>query len=617
MKKIHYSLFIIFLYFFANTAISQNILNRVEPANWWTGMKDNNLQLLVYGENISEYQANINDKNIQIVRQNKTENPNYLFIDVLINPNTPSGKYEIIFSQNNKKKTSFFYEIKQRETGSKDRTGFNNSDAIYLLMPDRFANGNLQNDNIKGMPDLCNRKDPDARHGGDIAGISDKLDYLKNLGLTAIWISPLLENNMKKYSYHGYATTDFYKVDPRFGTNEDYKNLINSCHKKGLKVIMDMIFNHCGIEHWWIKDLPSKDWIHQFPTFTRSNYRSETIMDPYASTYDKELMSNGWFDTSMPDLNQENPYLATYLIQNSIWWIEYSGINGIRMDTYPYSDQTFMTKWMERINTEYPYFNIVGETWLQRESHTAWFQADAFPNIKKTSNLRCVTDFPMQSALTAAFNESDGWSEGLARLYYVLSQDFLYPNPQNIVIFPDNHDVSRYFSSINQDFEKWKMAMAFLTTTRGIPMIYYGTEILMSGNKDQGDGKLREDFPGGWTDDKTTAFTKEGRTDIQNQAYNYLQNLLNFRKEHKALHNGKLKHYFPTDGTYVYFRFNENENIMIVMNNNNKDVIIDLGRYRESVKNAKTGIDLINHKEITIENTLTISKKSVLILDLK
>ncbi|MFZ4412780.1 MAG: glycoside hydrolase family 13 protein [Bacteroidales bacterium] len=617
MKKLHLSILISIFYFVTFYSNAQTIIRRVEPSNWWTGMADNKLQLLIYGVGISSYQASIKDTNLKIISQNKLESPNYLFIDLEINLTMPPGKFEIKLSLNNQFKTSFFYELKQREVGSANRLGFSNADAIYLLMPDRFANGNPKNDNITGMPDIFNRNDPDARHGGDISGITHHLDYIKDLGTTAIWISPVLENNMKKYSYHGYATTDFYKVDARFGSNEEYKNLIQVSHQKGLKVIMDMIFNHCGLDHWWIKDLPSQDWIHQFSKFTRSNYRSETLMDPYASTIDKTLMSDGWFDTSMPDLNQKNPYLATYLIQNSIWWIEYSGINGIRMDTYPYSDQVFMSKWMESINREYPNFNVVGETWLQRESHTAWFQAGAYSNSKKTSNLKCVTDFPMQSALCSAFNENDGWSEGLARFYYVLAQDFLYPNPQNIVIFADNHDVSRYFSSINQDFEKWKMAMAFLTTCRGIPMIYYGTEILMAGRKDQGDGKIREDFPGGWVEDHQNAFNKEGRTAIQNQAIDYLQVLLNFRKKHPALQNGKLKHYFPTDGTYVYFRYNENENIMVVMNNNNKAITLDLERFQESLNNSKTALDIINQKEIKITKSLTINKKSVLILDLK
>jgi glycosidase len=422
---------------------------------------------------------------------------------------------------------------------------------------------------------------------------------------------------MPKYSYHGYATTDFYKVDPRYGSNEEYKNLIELSHNKGMKVIMDMIFNHCGLNHWWIKDLPSKDWIHQFEKFTRTNYRSETIMDPYASNIDKKLFSDAWFDTSMPDLNQKNPFLANYLIQNSIWWIEYSGIDGIRMDTYPYSDQNFMKNWMHRINTEYPEFNVVGETWLQKESHTAWFQTDAFPNKKDNTNLKYVTDFPLQSAMINAFNENEGWSEGLARLYYVLAQDFLYADASKTITFADNHDLSRYFSSINQDLDEWKMAMGFMLTTRGIPMIFYGTEILMTGTKDQGDGFIRKDFPGGWKGDLTDAFNKEGRTDIQNQAFDYLQKLLIYRQNHKALHNGKLTHYFPTDGTYVYFRTNENENLMIIMNNNNLDINLDLARYQESIKNSKSGIDIISNKVISIDKSLIINKKSILILELK
>lgn len=614
MNKLIFTYFLVIAGF---VSFSQNIIKKVEPSNWWIGMNENKLQLLIYGTNIAALKAVSENNDFKITNQHITENPNYLFLDIEISNDAKAAKYEIKFLNDKKVKAKYLYELKERNSVSKNRIGFDNSDAIYLLMPDRFANGNIANDNIKGMPDSLNRKDKDARHGGDIQGIVNNIDYIKNLGMTAIWVCPLLENNMPKYSYHGYATTDFYKVDPRYGTNEEYKNMITQCHQKGMKVIMDMIFNHCGLNHWWINDLPSKDWIHQFEKFTRTNYRSETIMDPYASDFDKKLFSDAWFDTSMPDLNQKNPFLANYLIQNSIWWIEYSGIDGIRMDTYPYSDQNFMKNWMHRINTEYPFFNVVGETWLQRESHTAWFQTDSYPNKKENTNLKYVTDFPLQSAMINAFNENDGWSEGLARLYYVLAQDFMYSDAFKTITFADNHDVSRYFSSINEDLDEWKMAMGFMLTTRGIPMIFYGTEILMTGTKDQGDGFIRKDFPGGWKDDKINAFSKEGRTDKENTAFDYLQKLLHYRQNHKALHNGKLTHYFPTDGTYVYFRNTENENIMIIMNNNSKDINLDLTRYQESIKNAKSGIDIITNKEIIFDNTLNINKKSILILELK
>jgi glycosidase len=413
----------------------------------------------------------------------------------------------------------------EREEGASERKGFDKTDVVYLIMPDRFANGDPSNDDMPGMLEKADRNNTDGRHGGDIKGISSHLDYIADLGVSAIWMNPLLENNNPEYSYHGYAITDFYNVDARFGTNEDYVNLVKSSHEKGLKVIMDMVFNHASIYNWLIEDLPSEDWIHQFSEYTRSNFRGSTIMDPHASDYDREKFLTGWFDHHMADLNQKNKLFANYLIQNSVWWIEYSGIDGIRIDTQPYSCKEFVTEWSSRVFQEYPEFNVVGEAWQQKESITAYFQKDAPNRDGYNSGIPSVTDFPMYFAMSKAFNERDGWTEGLAQIYYVLAQDFLYAAPEENLIFCDNHDLDRIYSSLGKNFSKWEMAMATLMTMRGIPMIYYGTEILMTGNAGDGHGFIRKDFPGGWPDDKTDAFTKEGRSKQQNEAFSFLQNL--------------------------------------------------------------------------------------------
>lgn len=485
-------------------------------------------------------------------------------------------------------------------------------------MPDRFSNGNPTNDNIKGMPEQASRSNPDGRHGGDIEGITNHLDYIKQLGVTALWINPLLENNMPKYSYHGYAITNFYKVDARFGSHADYKNLTKLAHKDGLKMIQDMVFNHCASKHWWMEDLPSKDWINQFPKFTRSNYRSETLMDPHGSQYDKNLMSRGWFDKSMPDLNQKNPFLATYLIQNSIWWIESIGLDGIRMDTYPYADQDFMTNWVKAIHKEYPHFTIVGETWMQSEAQTAWFQDNAFTKKNKAS-LQSLTDFPLCYAINGALNEDDGWTTGVAKMYMTLSKDYLYRCPDSNLIFLDNHDLSRFASNIDSDINKYKMGVGILATMRGIPMIYYGTEIMMAGKKEDGDGGLREDFPGGWIGDTVDVFNNKNLSKQATEALTFFKFLYQYRKKSKALQLGSLTQYIPEDGIYIYFRdykgdSNNGEIIMVIINNNNHSKSIDFERYKESFKGRNMGEDIFTNSKQPLDKPFTVEEKSITIL---
>ena len=592
-------------------------LIKVEPPFWWTGMEVQELQLLVYGNNISENTVEINYPGVKFSEVIKTENPNYLFLNLMISRKAKTGKFQIIFKKKNKKVLSYGYELKERKPGSKEREGFNSSDVIYLIMPDRFSNGNPENDNMPGMLEKANRKDPNGRHGGDIKGIDNHIDYFKDLGVTALWINPVFENNMPKYSYHGYSITDFYKVDPRFGSNEDYKKLVDDCHKKGIKMIKDMVFNHCGSGHWWMKDLPQQDWIHQFPEFTRTNYNAAIATDPYASEYDKNKFLNGWFDVTMPDLNQKNKLLANYLIQNSIWWIEYAGLDGIRMDTYPFSDKEFLADWMNRINKEYPNFNVVGECWISSASGIAYWQKDVVNKDSYKSPLKSVFDFPLMFAIGQAFTENNTWDKGIVKLYNALGQDFNYENTNNIVVFADNHDTERFFSTIDKDYNDFKNAMTFLLTTRGIPLIYYGTEILMTGHKNFGDGDIRKDFPGGWIGDKNNAFTDAGRNLQQNDAFNFVKKLLNYRKNNKALQTGKLVHFIPENGVYVYFRYNDENAVMVIISNNDELIKLNTGRYSEILKKFSTGTNILNGQKIDDLGNISISPKSSMVVELR
>lgn len=591
-------------------------LKRVEPPFWWEGMKQNKLQLMVYGPLISETEPVINHDGITLKQITLVESPNYIFIDLELDPSLEAGTFDIKFMLGEKVQATYHYELKERKKDPGLYQGFDNSDVIYLLMPDRFANGNPANDDMAGMLDIADRSNPNGRHGGDIKGIANHLDYLKDLGITALWINPLLENNMPSYSYHGYAMTDFYKVDPRFGSNDDYKQLVDKAHKKGLKVIMDMVFNHCGTGYFWKDDLPMGDWYNQWPEFTRSNYRGGVVTDPYRSAYDYNRMVRGWFDVSMADLNQENELLANFIIQNSIWWIEYAGLDGIRQDTYPYPFQEFMAKWMERILLEYPDFNVVGEVWLSYPQAVAyWMQnqrnADAYQ-----SKLTNVFDFPLMYAISKAFNEEEGWSTGTASLYEVLTQDYVYEDPMQLVVFADNHDGDRLFTKLKEDLDKYKLSMAYLLTIRGIPQIYYGTEILMTGEEHMGHGFIRKDFPGGWQDDPRNAFTPQGRSAEQNDAFNFLRTLLNWRKTNQAVQSGKLTHYIPEEGIYTYFRYTDDAAVMVMLNNTNENKTISLKRFSEHLKGFTGGYNVLTRQPFSGLESISIAAKSPLVVEL-
>jgi glycosidase len=599
---------------FAAKNVEKPMLERIEPSFWWVGFKNHDLQLLVHGDQISTTKPVLKYDGVVLESVVSVENPNYLFLNLKLADNTLPGKFDIQFMLKDKVILTYTYELKAREAGSANRIGFNSSDVLYLIMPDRFANGDPTNDSKPEMADKLNRADQYGRHGGDIKGMHDHLDYVA--GYTALWLNPVLENDMPHASYHGYATTDFYRVDRRYGSNEDYRQLAIAAKKKGVKMIMDMIFNHCGTGHWWMKDLPTSDWLNG-DAKTITNHRKSVQQDPYGSQADKDEFHNGWFVPSMPDLNQKNPYLARYLIQNSIWWIEFVGLSGIRMDTYPYPDPNMMAEWTREVMIEYPDFNIVGEEWNTNQVQVAYWQKGKVNPDGYRSYMRSLMDFPLQDGIVKAFSEKEGWSEGINRLYDILALDFIYPDPKNLVVFADNHDTERFFTAIREDFSKYKMAMAYLMTIRGIPQIYYGSDILITGRKSDGDGNLRKDFPGGWAGDKVNAFTGEGLTAQQKDAQQYLKKLITWRKGKDVIHNGKMLHYLPKEGVYAFFRYNEKENIMVIFNNSAEEKPFKNAHYNEGLKGATKGYDVVSGKNIDDLSNLKLSAFSAMILELK
>lgn len=613
--KIRALLFVLFLAIGFQATAKKINLDRVEPPFWWTGMEVPELQLLVHGENISSTRPHIDYPGVVMESVAMVKNPNYLFIDLIISNDAVPGKFDIEFKEGTKTVETYTYELLAREPGSAQRKGFDESDIIYLVFPDRFVNGDPSNDSHPQMLEKSDPTNPDSRFGGDLQGVMDKLDYMEDLGVTALWLNPILENNQEAYSYHGYAISDFYRVDPRMGSNADYKKLNNMLHERGMKAVMDMVFNHCGSGHWWMDDLPTEDWINQWPEYTRSNFRGSVVFDPYASGYDTEQFHKGWFDINMPDLNQRNEFLMNYLTQNSIWWIEYSGLDGIRMDTYPYPFKEPMARWAKRITTEYPNFSIVGEAWLSTASQVAPWEATPGVETGYSSHLPYVFDFPMYDAFGQAFNEDGtGWSSGMMKLYDVLTQDFLYGEEVSVVVFPDNHDGDRLFSKVKENLGSQKLAITFLLTTRGVPQIYYGTEILMTGAGQH--GKMRKMFPGGSPDHESDKFTESGRTEAEQDMFEHLTTLTKWRNNNKVIHTGKLKHFIPENNMYVYFRYNDNDLVMVVLNNKNEDQQLQASRFAEVIDGISSGKNILDGETYNLNN-LTIPAKSSMVLELK
>jgi neopullulanase len=613
MRKLY--LFIIGIAFSIST-FALNI-DRVEPTFWWVGMKNPTVQLMVHGEGITLSEITLNYPGVKIKTISRLENPNYVFIDLVISPEAKAGSFPIQFRKSKKEVVSYNYELKNREPNSASRKGFDGSDVIYLITPDRFVNGNPANDAVAGMKELPNRTNMNGRHGGDIQGIKNSLDYLSKLGFTSVWLNPVLENNMTQVSYHGYSTTDFYKVDARYGTNEEYRELGKAVHQKGMKMMMDMIFNHIGSEHWWMDDMPSSDWLNYYPEYKITSHRRTVNQDPYASESDKRLMADGWFVPSMPDLNQRNPFVSNYLIQNSIWWTEFLGLDGIRMDTYPYPDKFAMADWTKRIMDEYPDFYIVGEEWTTNPAVVSYWQKGKINQDGYVSYLPGLMDFPLNNAVVQSLKNPESWGGGLVTLYEALANDFLYADPDKLVIFPDNHDMSRFYTQLGENFDLLKMGIAYYATTRGIPQIFYGTEILMSNPGTEEHGVIRSDFPGGWNGDQVNAFTGAGLTTQQKQAQDFFSKILNWRKTSEVIHSGKLKHFAPEDGVYVYFRYNQNQKVMVVMNKNSQEKTIETNRFSEIIANCTSGKEVISGTTITDLKNLKVPAMSAMIIELK
>ncbi|MGJ8591001.1 MAG: glycoside hydrolase family 13 protein [Aquaticitalea sp.] len=605
------------------TGFSQ--IDRMEPPNWWVDFKNSELQLLVKHDHIGDAQPEISYPGVTIKKVSKGDSPNYLFIDLAIAETTKAGSFDVVFRFENGKELIQSYELKSREKTANDYVGFDSSDVIYLITPDRFANGNPGNDTFDSLKEkTINRTDDYARHGGDIKGITNHLDYIHDMGFTAIWPSPVLTNDMSRASYHGYAMTDFYEVDPRFGTLADYRDLADKARGKGIKLIMDQVANHCGSEHWWMKDLPFKDWVNYQEEYknkkelTTSNHRRTSHQDRYASDYDKELLSNGWFVPTMPDLNQRNPFMAKYIIQNSIWWVETLGLGGIRQDTYPYSDKSFMADWAGAIMNEYPKFTIVGEEWSYNPLLIGYWQQGANNRDGYKSNLRSTMDFAMQRLIIEALTEEELWDTGLVKIYEGLANDFHYASPKDIMIFPDNHDMSRIFTQLNENVTDTKAALSYLLMLPRIPQIYYGTEILMNDTAKPGDhGLIRTDFPGGWEGDSVNAFTGEGLSETQIDMQIYLKKLLNYRKESKAIHEGTTIHFAPDDGIYMLFRVFDDETVIHIINKNDTPIELDVARFSELNLKGREVRNIISNESFVWGEIFLLTHKGSIILTTK
>ena len=606
-------------------------IDHIEPANWFTGMKNPCLQLMVYGKDIRQAEVTTDYPGVTIDSLVRLDSPNYLLVYLNLKGAQP-GVMTLDF-KNGKQKKSVCYELKQREKPGFQREGFSNADVLYMLMPDRFASGSDANDQIKGMNTYVNdRTQPSLRHGGDLEGLRQHLDYFVELGVTALWLTPVLENNSPDHNgfstYHGYATTDYYKVDPRFGTNDEYRRLVDEAHQHGLKVVMDMIFNHCGFDHPWVKDMPSKDWFNlsdwlkesngtSNPTgtsFLQTSYKLTPVVDPYASEVDKRETVEGWFVTTMPDLNQRNQHVMTYLIQNSMWWIETVGIDGIRMDTYPYADAHAMAKWMRTLDQEYPNFNTVGETWVTEPAYTATWQKNS-KLASENSFLKTVMDFSFFDKINMAKNEeTDGWWNGYNRIYNSLVYDYLYPNPSSVMAFIENHDTDRFLGN-GTDTLALKQAMALLLTINRTPQLYYGTEVLMNGTKEVTDGNVRKDFPGGFKGDKSNAFTREGRTKAQNAMFDWCSRLLHWRQGNDVVVKGKQTQFIPWKGVYVIARQYQGKTVMTILNGTSKAAQFEVARYAEIIGNVTTATDVITKRHVRIDKDVNLRPRQTLVLE--
>ena len=625
MKRIILSLSLILCVMTIRAAVK---IDRIDPANWFVGMKNTSLQLMVYGENIRQADVTTDYDGVKIDSIVRLDSPNYLLVYLNLEGVKP-GEMTLNF-KNGKAVKKVKYELKAREKRGEERMGFTNADVLYMLMPDRFADGNPDNNDIKGMnPYKTDRSQPSLRQGGDLEGIRRHLDYFKELGVTALWFTPVLENNSPGGSYHGYATTDYYRVDPRFGTNDEYRRLTDEAHAKGLKIVMDMIFNHCGFEHPWIKDMPSKDWLNTPEwlydrkdktkaevnrKYMQTTYKLTPTVDPYASAIDLKETVDGWFVPSMPDLNQRNPHVIRYLIQNSIWWIETVGIDGIRMDTYPYADADAMALWMKTIDEEYPNFNVVGETWVSDPPYTAAWQKDSKIS-QRNSYLKTVMDFSFHAKINQAkYENTDGSGNGMNRIYENFVYDYLYPNPSSVMAFVENHDTDRFLGN-GRDTTALKQAMAILLTVKRIPQLYYGTEILMNGTKEKTDSYVRKDFPGGFPGDDHNAFTAGGRTPEENAMFTWLSRLLHWRQGNDVITKGSQTQFIPYNGVYVIARRYNGRTVMTVVNGTGRTTVFAVKRYAEVIGHNTEAKDVLTDRTVSLTDDTQLEPRKVMILE--
>ncbi len=603
---------------FLMLSVAFSAIKRVEPAFWWAGMKDPFLQVLIHGDSIGGAEVRLSGTQITVERIERVENDNFLFVYLDTGRAVAGERFKIILERNNTVIEEIDYELKERLGDSRPIKGFDNSDVMYLITPDRFANGDPSNDSVPGMRETAvDRNEPYGRHGGDLQGIIDNLDYLAELGITAIWLNPILENDMPESSYHGYAITDYYKVDPRYGTNEQYLDLADKARERGIKIVMDVVFNHSGVEHWWMKDMPSSDWINFYPDYQVTNHNRTTHQDPYAAQSDADLMTQGWFVPSMPDLNLRNPLMKDYLIQNSIWWIEYLGLGGFRQDTYPYPDKHAMAEWCERVMHEYPDFNITGEEWSLNPSVLAYWQDGKENADGYDGNLPSLLDFPVQDSLERALKEEETWGTGWRTLYETLGTDHVYPDPFNNVIFLGNHDKPRFYMEVGKSLNAYKNGLAFILTSRGIPHLYYGDEILMTHDESDGHGHIRNDFPGGWAGDEVNGFTGVGLASDEMNALHFTRTLLNWRKGNLAVQEGSLMHFAPEDAVYVYFRTYEDQKVMVALNKNTEPYFLKVDRFEAAIGDATVARDVVRGFEVSLADMITLTPGEPSVFELR
>jgi glycosidase len=594
-------------------AIAAPTIAHLEPPFWWTGMRDKGLQLMVHGDGIGKLEPSVAYPGVRIASSTRVANPNYLFIDLELAADVQPGRFDIVF-EGGGETIRHAYELRARAPGSSARQGFGNGDAIYQIMPDRFANGDPGNDSVPGMLEKADRKHPGGRHGGDIQGAIDHLDYIAGLGFTQLWPTPLVENDMPGYSYHGYAATNHYRIDPRYGSNEDFVRLSSEAKKRGIGLIQDVVLSHIGKHHWWLQDLPTPDWINFDNRFVPTAHHRVAVQDKYAAQADRRNFTAGWFGASMPDLNQTNPLVANYLIQNNIWWIEYTSLSGLRIDTYSYSDGAFLTRYTQRLMDEYPNLNLVGEEWSTLVPVVARWQRGKLNFDGYTSSLPSLMDFPLVDSMRSALSDP---GKSFNEVYQTLSLDYLYPEPDKLVLFGGNHDMARMFSAVGEDFDRYRMNLVFLMTMPRIPQFYTGDEILMTSTvKGRDDASYRRDFPGGWAGDKVNAFTGAGLTARQREAQALVRKLANWRKGEPVIHSGKLMQFGPEENTWVYFRYNDNKRIMIAMNDNTKEMNLPTERFQEILKGAASGVDLLSGKTVDLTRTLHLAPKATLLIEL-